>query len=104
MHAQTPAQVGDVFVGTCDGDDTELGAIGVLTPTGQSVNEFDAGDGLNYCMEGMTFDATGNLYIIGDAPEGGIPMDLWIFEFDSFGNQPGGFLGPNPLPAFFDCA
>jgi hypothetical protein len=101
-RAQTPAQVGDVFVGTCDGTviGTELGATEVLTPTGQGVNEFDADDGNNYCMEGMTFDATGNLYIIGDAPEGGIPMDLWIFEFDSLGNQPGGFQGPNPLPAY----
>jgi hypothetical protein len=66
-QAQTPAQIGDVFVGRCDGAqfDTERGATEVYTPAGQEVNEFDALVGLNMCMASMTFDATGNLYIIG---------------------------------------
>src|SRR5262252_5439435 len=55
--AQTPAQVGDIFVGTCDSSqtNTQLDQTDVYTPHGQFVALF-RGPQQNSCTTGMTFD------------------------------------------------
>src|SRR5712671_6443271 len=57
VSAQTPAQVGDVYVGTCDGalQNTQQNEIDVYNSAGQFVTAFH-GPSQNSCMMGMTFD------------------------------------------------
>ena len=56
VSAQTPAQVGDVYVGTCDGalQNTQQNEIDVYNSTGQFVTAIH-GPTQNSCMAGMTF-------------------------------------------------
>jgi hypothetical protein len=95
VSAQTPAQIGDVYVGTCDGNlqNTQQNEIDVYNSAGQFVTAFH-GPSQNSCMAGMTFDSVNHLHII-DARFG---TQSWnVLEFDSLGNilaTPGPFNSP----------
>jgi hypothetical protein len=83
LSAQTPAQVGDVFVGTCDGiqGNTQLNETDVFNPQGQFKNAFN-GPAQSSCLTTMTFDASGNLHIIS----AGFGTPNWnVLAFDGLG-------------------
>jgi hypothetical protein len=63
VHAQT--QIGDVFVGTCDGTpfNTQLNETDAFSPTGTFKLAFN-GAHQNSCLTDMTFDSTDNLRVI----------------------------------------
>jgi hypothetical protein len=91
--AQT--QVGNVYVGTCDGvlQNTQKNEVDVYTAAGQFVTAFH-GPSQNSCMTGMAFDGADHLHIIS-ARYG---TQSWnLLEFDGFGSllaSPGPFNSP----------
>ena len=91
--AQTPAQIGNVYVGTCDGANTQQNEVDVYTAAGQFVTAFH-GPSQNACLTAMTFDAGDHLRVI-DADFG---TTSWhVMEFDNLGNllsSPGPFESP----------
>jgi hypothetical protein len=95
VSAQTPAQVGDVYVGTCDGalQNTQQNEIDVYNSAGQFVTAFH-GPSQNSCMTGMTFDSTDHLHIISAR----FGTQSWgVLEFDNLGAllaSPGPFNSP----------
>ena len=96
--AQTAAQVGDVFVGTCDSaqNNTLLEETDVYTNQGQARTRFN-GPGQNSCLTNMTFDLNDNLYVIS-AHLGTASSDVW--EFDNLGHLIGNlgtFSSPNSI-------
>lgn len=90
-----PAQVGNVYVGTCDSvlQNTQQNEIDVYDPNGQFVTAFH-GPNQNACMTGMTFDAGDHLHVISAR----FGTQSWnVFEFDNSGtllSNPGPFNGP----------
>ena len=95
LSAQTPAQIGDVYVGTCDGalQNTQQNEVDVYNSAGQFVTAFH-GPSQNSCMMGMTFDAADHLHIISAR----FGTQSWnVFEFDNLGAvlaSPGPFNSP----------
>ena len=95
VSAQTPAQVGNLYVGTCDSVllNTQQNEIDVYDATGELVTAFH-GPSQNSCLTGMTFDAGDNVHVISAS----FGTQSWnLFEFDNFGNllaSPGPFNGP----------
>jgi hypothetical protein len=94
-NAQAPAQIGNVYVGTCDGVllNTQQNEVDVYTAAGQFVTAFH-GPSQNSCMTGMTFDATDHVHIISAR----FGTQSWnILEFDNLGSllaSPGPFNSP----------
>ena len=81
VSAQT--QVGNVYVGTCDGvlQNTQQNEVDVYTAAGQFVAAFH-GPSQNSCMTGMTFDPADRLHIISAR----FGTQSWnVLEFDGFG-------------------
>ena len=84
VSAQTPAQVGDVYVGTCDGaiQNTQQDEIDIYNSAGQFVAAFH-GPSQNSCMAGMTFDPNDYLHIISAR----FGTQSWnVLELDNVGN------------------
>jgi hypothetical protein len=83
VSAQTPAQVGDVYVGTCDGalQNTQQNEIDVYNSAGQFLTAV-RGSSQNSCMTGMTFDPGDHLHIISAR----FGTQSWnVLEFDNLG-------------------
>lgn len=95
VSAQTPAQVGNLYVGICDGalQNTQQNEIDVYDATGQFVTAFH-GPSQNSCLTGMTFDAADHLHVISAR----FGTQSWnLLEFDNLGNlvaSPGPFNSP----------
>ena len=89
------AQVGSIYVGTCDGtlQNTRLNEVDVYTSEGQFFTAFH-GPAQNSCLTGMTFDVTGDVHVISAA----FGTQAWpLLEFDNFGDllsSPGPFTAP----------
>ena len=98
VSAQTPAQVGDLYVGTCDSvlQNTQQNEIDVYHATGQLVTTFH-GPSQNACMAGMTFDVGDHAHVISAR----FGTQSWnLFEFDNSGNilaTNGPFNGPTSV-------
>jgi hypothetical protein len=96
--AQTPAQVGNVYVGTCDGalQNTQQNEVDVYDATGQFVTAIH-GPSQNSCMNGMTFDAGDHSHVISAR----FGTQSWnVLEFDNLGNllsSPGPFNAPSGI-------
>lgn len=95
LSAQPQAQLGNLYVGTCDSvlQNTQQNEIDVYDATGALVTTFH-GHTQNTCMTGMTFDAGDHAHVIS-APFG--TQSRNVIEFDSFGtllNSSGPFNGP----------
>jgi hypothetical protein len=93
--AQLAAEVGDVYVGTCDAvsTNTQLNEVDVYTASGQFVTALH-GPSQNTCMTGMTFGTTGNLRILS-TPIGSSSARL--LEIDNVGaliSNAGPFTSP----------
>jgi hypothetical protein len=89
------AQVGNLYVGTCDGSlqNTKLNETDVYTSAGQLVTTFH-GPAQNTCTTGMTSNIGGNLHVISNALGG---PSANVLEFDDSGDllaDPGPFSGP----------
>lgn len=96
VSAQTPAQVGNLYVGTCDSVllNTQQNAIDVYDPAGQFVTTFH-GPSQNSCMTAMTFDAGDHVHAISAR----FGTQLWsVLEFDNFGTLLAN-LGPFNAPS-----
>ena len=94
-NAQTPAQVGNVYVGTCDNNlpNNQQHEIAIYDNTGQPVTSFH-GPNQNSCMTAMTFDVGDHFHVIS-ARYG---TQLWnVLEFDDLGNLLAN-LGPFNAP------
>jgi len=81
VSAQT--QVGNVYVGTCDGvlQNTQQNEVDVYSAAGQFLTAFH-GPSQNSCMTGMTFDPADRLHIISAR----FGTQSWnVLEFDGFG-------------------
>jgi len=78
------AQIGDVFVGTCDGTpfNTLLNEADAYAPSGQFRIAFN-GSHQNACLTNMTFDAADDLHVIS-APFGTTNWN--VLKFDNSGN------------------
>lgn len=93
--AETTAQVGHLYVGTCDNAllNTQQNAIDVYDPAGAFVTTF-RGPSQNSCLTGMTFDTGDNVHVIGAR----FGTQSWnLLEFDNGGNllaSPGPFTAP----------
>ncbi len=93
--ASAQAQVGNVYVGTCDGAgaNTQLNELDIYNATGQFVTSFH-GPSQNSCMAGMTFDVADHLRVISAS----FGTQSWhVLEFDNSGNllsSPGPFTSP----------
>ena len=84
VSAQTPAQIGNVYVGTCDGalQNTQQNEVDVYDAAGQFVTSFH-GPSQNACLTAMTFDSVDHLHIV--SARFGTPS--WnMLEFDNLGN------------------
>jgi hypothetical protein len=84
MSAQTSAQVGNLYVGTCDSTltNSQQNAVDVYDASGQFVTTFH-GPHQNSCMNAMTFDAADHVHIIS----AGIGTQAWnLLEFNNVGN------------------
>ena len=99
LSGQTaPAQVGNVYVGTCDSVllNTQQNEIDVYDPTGILVTSFH-GPSQNACLTGMTFDTADHLHVISAR----FGTQSWnLFEFDNFGtvlSSPGPFNSPTSV-------
>lgn len=78
------AQVGNLYVGTCDGSlqNTQQNEVDVYTPAGQLVTAFH-GPAQNACMTGMAFDSPDHLHIISAR----FQTQSWnVLEFDNSGH------------------
>jgi hypothetical protein len=89
------AQVGNIYVGTCDGSlqNTQMNETDVYTSDGLFVLAFH-GPAQNACTTGMTSNVGGNLHVIS-AALGGSSSN--VLEFDNDGNllgDPGPFASP----------
>ncbi len=95
VNAQTAAQIGNVYVGTCDGVllNTQQNEMDVYSSAGQFVTAFH-GPSQNSCLTGMTFDITDHLHVISAR----FGTQSWsVLEFDNVGNllaSPGPFNSP----------
>ena len=94
VSAQT-AQVGNVYVGTCDNAllNTQQNALDVYDPAGAFLTTFH-GPSQNGCLTAMTFDVGDHLHVIG-ARFGTLSWNL--LEFDNSGtmlSSPGPFNAP----------
>ena len=79
--AQTPAQIGNVYVGVCDAAGTQLNEADVYTADDQFVNAFH-GPAQSACTTAMNFDTANHLRVIS-APFG---TQSWrLYEFDNLG-------------------
>lgn len=101
--AQAPAQIGNVYVGTCDGAsaNTQLNETDIYTAQGQFVTALH-GPSQNSCLTGMTFDNSGNLHIISSY----FGTQSWhVYEFDNLGTllSTGGPF-PSPISITHDQA
>jgi hypothetical protein len=91
-------QVGNVYVGICDGalQNTMQNEIDVYTAQGQFLTAFH-GPVQNACMNGMTFNASGHLHIISAR----FGTQAWdVLEFDNLGSlvaSPGPFSAPTSV-------
>jgi hypothetical protein len=89
------AQVGNVYVGTCDGalQNTQQDEVDVYTALGQFLTAFH-GPVQNACMTGMTFNVSDHLHIISAR----FGTQSWkVLEFDNLGtlvSSPGPFTAP----------
>jgi hypothetical protein len=87
-----PAQVGNVYVGTCDSVllNTQQNEVDVYDTTGQLVTSFH-GPSENACLTGMTFDTGDHFHVISSR----LGTQGWnILEFDNAGtllSNPGPF-------------
>ena len=96
--AQTPAQVGYLYVGTCDSaaQNTRLNEVEVYDSTGQFVTSFH-GASQNACTTGMTFDVGDHFHVIS----AGFGTQSWnVLEFDNLGTllaSPGPFAAPTSV-------
>lgn len=82
VSAQTPAQIGNVYVGTCDGANTQLNETDVYDAQGQFVTAIH-GPNQPSCLAAMTFNANDNLHIISAH----FGTQSWhVLEFDNLGN------------------
>jgi hypothetical protein len=82
--AQTSAQVGNVYVGTCDGalQNTQHHEVDVYDATGQFVIALH-GPSQNSCMNGMIFDAGDHSHVISAR----FGTQSWnVLEFDNLGD------------------
>jgi len=80
--AQAPAQVGNVYVGICDGASTQFNETDVYTADGQFVNAFH-GPSQNACTTGLMFDTSNHLRAISAQ----FGTQSWrVFEFDNLGD------------------
>ena len=98
LSAQTPAQVGNIYVGTCDSQlqNTQQNEIDVYDPTGLFVTSFH-GPSQNACLNAMTFDAGDHVHAISAR----FGTQAWnVIEFDNFGNllgAPGPYNAPSAI-------
>ena len=98
VSAQTPAQVGNLYVGTCDSAllNTQQNAIDVYEAAGQFVTTFH-GPSQNSCMTAMTFDTGDHVHVISAR----FGTQLWnVLEFDNSGTllaSPGPFNAPSSV-------
>jgi hypothetical protein len=94
--AQPPAQVGNIYVGTCDNNlpNTQQHEIAIYDSTGVPVTSFHGPANQNACMTGMTFDAGDHVHVIS-ARYGTTSWNA--LEFDELGSLVGS-VGPFNSP------
>ena len=95
LNAQPQAQLGNLYVGTCDSVllNTQQNEIDVYDATGALVTTFH-GPSQNACLTGMTFDVGNHAHVIS-APFG--TQSRNVIEFNDFGtllDNSGPFNGP----------
>jgi len=93
VWGQAPAQIGNIYVGVCDGSGTQLNETDVYTSMGGFVNAFH-GPAQAACTTGMTFDISNHLRVIS-APLGNPSWS--VNEFDAMGTLLSN-KGPFPSP------